>query len=77
MNKPHSMIALSLFLSLASGAGNALAAADGGGRVTATSDAPKVKQQAKMSICSKDAKAQSLKGADRRQFMSTCLKAKA
>ena len=76
MNKQYSMIALSLALSLAVGAGSAFAAADAGTRMTASGDSPKIKQQAKMSICSKDAKAHSLKGAERRQFMSTCLKAK-
>ncbi|MEO5672009.1 MAG: PsiF family protein [Ramlibacter sp.] len=45
----------------------------------ATSDAapvkPKTKQQIKMSGCNKDAKEKSLKGAERKKFMSTCLKA--
>lgn len=33
-------------------------------------------QQEKMSFCSKDAKAKGLKGADRKKFMSECLRKK-
>ena len=36
---------------------------------------PKTKQQIKMAGCNKDAKEKSLKGAERKKFMSTCLKA--
>ena len=38
---------------------------------------PQGKQQTKLGTCSKEAKAKSIRGADRRQFMSTCMKAKA
>jgi len=66
MKKQYSLIALSLALF----AGSALAADAG----TAT---PQGKQQTKLGTCSKEAKAKSIRGADRRQFMSTCMKAKA
>ena len=36
----------------------------------------KSKQQTKMATCNKDAKEKSLKGDERKKFMSTCLKAK-
>jgi hypothetical protein len=67
MKKQYSLIALSLALV----AGSALAAGD------AAPAAPQGKQQSKLGACSKEAKAKSIKGADRRQFMSTCMKAKA
>jgi hypothetical protein len=67
MKKQYSLIALSLALF----AGSALAAGD------ADSATPKSKQQTKLGTCSKEAKAKAIKGADRRQFMSTCMKAKA
>jgi hypothetical protein len=67
MKKQYSLIALSLALF----AGSALAAGDG---AVAT---PKSKQQTKLGTCSKEAKANAIKGAERRQFMSTCMKAKA
>ncbi len=73
MKKQYSMIALGLALF----AGSAIAAGDAGAKVTASGDTPKGKQQAKMSTCSKEAKAKTLKGAERKQFMSSCLKAKA
>ncbi|MEO7390839.1 MAG: PsiF family protein [Ramlibacter sp.] len=38
---------------------------------------PKTKQQIKMASCNKDAKEKTLKGAERKKFMSSCLKAQA
>jgi hypothetical protein len=67
MKKQYSLIALSLALL----AGSAFAAGD------AAPASPKGKQQTKLGACSKEAKAKAIKGADRRQFMSTCMKAKA
>ena len=48
------------------------------GSVQAADPAPKDKptQQTRMKTCNADAKAKSLKGADRKAFMSDCLKAK-
>ena len=65
MNKTTTAIAA---LCLALFAGNALAATDA---------APKSKQQGRMATCSKEAKAKDLHKDARKQFMSTCLKAKA
>jgi hypothetical protein len=73
MKKQYSMIAITLSLL----AGSAIAAGDAGAKAAAAGDTPKGKQQTKMSTCSKEAKAKSLKGPERKQFMSTCLKAKA
>jgi hypothetical protein len=42
-------------------------------KATATAAAP-VKQQDKMKTCNADAKAKALTGADRKAFMSSCLK---
>ena len=46
----------------------------------ATADAPAAKaptgQQAKMSTCSKEAREKTLKGAERKAFMSQCLSSK-
>jgi hypothetical protein len=67
MKKQYSLIALSLALF----AGSALAAGDAG------AETPKGKQQTKLGACSKEAKAKAIKGADRRAFMSTGMKAKA
>ena len=49
------------------------------GNAFAADTAPKAKskQQAKMASCNKDAKEKALKGAERKKFMSTCLKAPA
>ena len=71
MKKQYSMIALSLALF----AGSALAAKDTGS--TASETAPKAKQTTKMGTCSKEAKAKGLHKAERKEFMSSCLKAKA
>ena len=38
---------------------------------------PKSKQQLKMASCNKEAKEKTLKGAERKKFMSSCLKAPA
>jgi hypothetical protein len=57
-----------LAFALACGASSAFAAAAAAPAKTLTP------QQQKMSDCSKDAKAKGLKGADRKTFMSTCLK---
>ncbi len=73
MKKQYSMIALTLSLF----AGSAIAAGDAGAKATASADTPKSRQQAKMGACNKEAKSKTLKGAERKQFMSTCLKAKA
>jgi hypothetical protein len=73
MKKQYSMIALSLSLL----AGSAIAAGDAGAKAPAAAETPKSRQQAKMSSCSKEAKSKALKGAERKQFMSSCLKAKA
>lgn len=73
MKKQYSMIALCLAIF----AGSAIAAGDAGTKATASGDAPKSKQQTKMGTCSKEAKAKTLKGDERKQFMSSCLKAKA
>ena len=62
MKKQYPVIALAIALF----AGSAIAA-----------ETPKGKQQTKMATCSKEAKSKSLKGAERKQFMSSCLKAKA
>ncbi|HUV99509.1 MAG TPA: PsiF family protein [Gallionella sp.] len=45
-------------------------------KATAKAAAPsaKVKQQAKMKSCNAEAKAKALKGAERKKFMSSCLK---
>jgi len=67
MKKHYPLIALSLALF----AGSALAAGD------AAPVSPQGKQQTKLGTCSKEAKAKAIKGAERRQFMSTCMKAKA
>ena len=75
MKKQYTLIALCLALC----AGSAFAA-DTGSKAADSGAAPKAtrtKQQSKMGNCSKEAKAKTLKGAERKQFMSTCLKAKA
>lgn len=64
MNKTTTLAALCLALF----AGSTLAATDA---------TPKSRQQGKMATCSKEAKAKDLHKDARKQFMSTCLKAKA
>ena len=56
----------------------ALAALLASGTAWAADPAPKDKptQQSKMKTCNADAKAQHLKGSERKAFMSQCLKAK-
>lgn len=44
------------------------------GKAAATPEKELTPQQAKMKSCNADASAKSLKGADRKAFMSTCLK---
>ena len=53
-------------------AGGAFAATD---PAATAKPAVKTKQQGKMVTCNKNAKEKQLKGPERRQFMSTCLKA--
>jgi hypothetical protein len=73
MKKQYPVIALAIALF----AGSAIAAGDAAAKPAAAGETPKVKQQTKMSTCSKEAKAKALKGAERKQFMSSCLKAQA
>jgi hypothetical protein len=54
----------------------AAAPAKAEGKATASAAAPsaKMKQQGKMKSCNADAKTKALKGAERKKFMSECLK---
>jgi hypothetical protein len=66
MHKPLTFAAAVLALA----AGTAFAAKD-------AAPEPKVAQQSRMKTCSADAKAKELKGAERKAFMSECLRKKA
>ncbi len=73
MNSTHRIAATLLTLMLAVGAAHAA-------KDAATADAPAAKaptgQQAKMATCSKEAREKTLKGAERKAFMSECLSSK-
>lgn len=69
MKKLTTMIVLGLGLAF----GNAYAAKDA--ESTPAVAKTKTKQQVKMANCNKDAKEKALKGAERKTFMSSCLKA--
>ena len=71
MNKILSTLALALGLSLS--AGGAFAAAHAGAPMADAKKAP-TEQQNKMKSCNADQKAKTLKGDERKKFMSECLK---
>jgi len=71
MHKLISLAALAAALSV----GTAQAATDAKPAEAAPSDA-RVAQQSRMKTCNADARAKDLKGADRKAFMSGCLKKK-
>ena len=78
MNKLLSLVALASLMSFgpafaASHAGAPMAAASGA-KPAAVAAAEPTKQQNKMVDCNKDAKEKSLKGDERKKFMSSCLK---
>ena len=69
MHKFLSLIAAALALSLATAA----IAKDTPAAGAKPTD-PRLAQQSRMKTCNADAKAKALKGAERKTFMSTCLK---
>jgi len=72
----HKLISLAA-LAMALSTGAALAATDAAKAADAAPTPGKTAQQSRMKSCNADAKAKELKGADRRAFMSGCLKKKA
>ena len=70
MKKFVTLMTLGLSLS----AGSALAASHAGAPMAGASAPAMTKQQSKMGDCNKGAKEKNLKGDERKQFMSTCLK---
>jgi hypothetical protein len=66
----HTLLAAALSLAIAA---PALAAE---GTTASAPEKPRTAQQQKMKDCNQQAKAQSLKGAARKSFMSSCLKKK-